>query len=216
MPTYKLYSFDSKGSAEQIRFIFAQAGVQYEDIRLNENTWPNLMPKTPYGTLPVLEVDGKMVAGSGPIARYVAEQHGLAGSNDFENADIAGIIDVMHDLFLKGVPLSPFGEIGKTRRAELKKEFEEKHIPRFLGALEKRATENNSTDGWIYGAKVTYADLRACVQFSAMEQVMLPGMLNNYPALKKLKTSVENIPAIAKWIKERPQSQFYTAAELLA
>ena len=182
--------------------------MQYEDVRFNfESTWPEFKPKTPYGALPVLEVDGKMIAGSGPIARYLAEEHGLAGSNAFENAEIAGIVDVLFDFLVKWRPISPFGEKDEARRAELKKEFEEKDVPRYLGALEKRATENNSADGWIYGTKVTYADLRACVQLGMMEQVV-PGMLDNYPAMKKLKTSVDNLPAIAKWIKERPKTQF--------
>ena len=204
MPTYKLYYFTARGAAETIRFIFAQAGVQYEDVRFDfETTWPEFKPKTPYGVLPVLEVDGKMIAGSGPIARYVAEEHGLAGSNAFENAEIAGIIDVLNDFLLKYRPIGPFGEKDETRRAELKKEFEEKDIPRFLGTLEKRASE----DGWLYGAKVTYADFRAYTLFSMMEETV-PGMLDNYPKLKKLKTSVENLPAIAKWIKERPQTKF--------
>ena len=208
MPTYKLYYFNGRGAVEHIRFIFAQAGVQYEDVRLNETTWPEFKPKTPCGVLPVLEVDGKMLAGNCPIARYLAEEYGLAGSNTLENAQIAGTIDVLHDFLLKGAPLSPFGEKDEARRAELRKEFEEKHMPRYLGALEKSATENNSADGWLYGAKVTYADLRACTQLSMMEQMILPGMLDSYPALKKLKMSVENLPAIAKWIKERPHSEF--------
>jgi len=208
MPTYKLYYFTARGAAETIRFIFAQAGVQYEDVRFDfETTWPEFKPKTPYGVLPVLEVDGKMIAGSGPIARYVAEEHGLAGSNAFENAQIAGIIDVLYDFLLKFRAIGPFGEKDETRRAELKKEFEEKDIPRYLGTLEKRASENNSADGWLYGAKVTYADFRAYTLFSMMEETV-PGMLDNYPKLKKLKTSVENLPAIAKWIKERPQTKF--------
>ena len=130
MPTYKLYYHDARAMAEPIRFIFAQAGVQYEDVRFDyESTWPEFKPKTPYGALPVLEVDGKMVAGSGLIARYLAEEYGLAGSNEFENAWIAGIIDVLNDFLQKGWPISPFGEKDEARRAELKKEFEERHMP---------------------------------------------------------------------------------------
>ena len=207
MPTYKLYYFNGRGGAEQIRFIFAQAGVQYEDVRFTDETWPEFKPKTPYGQMPVLEVDGKMLAGSGPIARYLAEEYGLAGSNAFENAEIAGIIDVANDLMLKVIAISPFGEKDEARRAELKKELEEKHFPKYLGALEKRAEDNGSADGWIYGTKVTYVDLRLCVQFDFIEQ-FIPGTLDKYPAMKKLKSSVENLPAIAKWIKERPQTRF--------
>lgn len=48
-----------------------------------------------------------MLAGNCPIARYsyLAEEYGLAGSIALENAKIAGIIDVLHVLLLKGVPL---------------------------------------------------------------------------------------------------------------
>ncbi len=51
--------------------------------------------------MPVLEVDGRMLAGSRSIQRYLAEKFGLAGSNDFENAEIDSIIDAIGDLFLE-------------------------------------------------------------------------------------------------------------------
>ena len=44
MPEYKLYYFQSKGRAEVIRYIFAQAGQKYEDIRLNGDKWGELKP----------------------------------------------------------------------------------------------------------------------------------------------------------------------------
>ena len=34
MPAYKLYYFTARGAAEMSRFVFAQAGVEYEDVRL--------------------------------------------------------------------------------------------------------------------------------------------------------------------------------------
>lgn len=41
MVSYKLIYLDGKGRAEVIRFIFAQAGVKYEDVRYNwEKEWP--------------------------------------------------------------------------------------------------------------------------------------------------------------------------------
>ena len=204
MPTYKLYYFNSKGRAEQIRFVFVQAGVPYEDIRLTPEQWAEFKPKTPYGAMPVLEVDGKMLAGSGPIERYVAEQHGLAGSNAFENADIASILDVMDDLAQRLMQF--FFEKDEARKAELKKALGETHLPRYLGALEKRAASNNSADGWIYGPNVTYADFGIYLICGYVEMGG-ENVLDKYPALKKLRESVEKLPAIAKWLKERPVTE---------
>ena len=205
MPTYKLYYFNGRGRAEQIRIVFAQAGVPYEDIRLTGEKWAEFKPKTPYGSMPVLEVDGKMLAGSLPIVRYVAEQHGLAGSNAFENADIASITDVLNDLEEKLFQF--FFEKDEARRAELKKTLVETHFPRYLGALEKRAAGNNSADGWITGQRFTYADISiylmcTYVEFRGGENV------DEYPNLKKIKESVQKLPAIAKWLKERPETDF--------
>ena len=39
MSTYKLYYFNARGSAEPIRIIFAQAGVEYRDYRMEREQW---------------------------------------------------------------------------------------------------------------------------------------------------------------------------------
>jgi hypothetical protein len=41
-PSYKLIYFNSRGKAELIRFIFAYAGVDYEDERISKDKWPEL------------------------------------------------------------------------------------------------------------------------------------------------------------------------------
>ena len=52
MSSYKLYYFDGRGRAELSRFVFAQAGVEYEDVRVqwDSEEWGRL--KT--GELPQL------------------------------------------------------------------------------------------------------------------------------------------------------------------
>ena len=203
MPKYTLIYFGARGRAELCRFIFAQAGVEYEDKRVAGEEWQKLKPNTPYGSLPVLEVDGKMLAGSSTIARYLAEEFGLAGSDAFENAQLDSISGVVEDL---GQQLYTIHfEKDEARKAELKKEAEEKHFPRYLGPLSKLVTDNSS--GWILGPKLTWADLKVAIAID-MVGSQYPEVLTNFPTLAKLKDTVWKLPNIAKWVTERPESAF--------
>lgn len=52
----------------------------------------------PFGQVPVLEVDGKKIAQSVAISRYLAKQYGLAGKDDWESLEIDSTVDTIHDL----------------------------------------------------------------------------------------------------------------------
>jgi glutathione S-transferase len=198
MPQYKLTYFNARGRAEIVRLVFAQAGVEYEDKRITKEEWGELKPNTPNGVVPILEVDGKTIGGTVPIVRLVAERHGLAGSHDLENAEIASIMDLIGDLFM-AYSKAYFFEKDETRKAELKKKFDEEEAPKFFSFLEKRVT-----GGWLYGSKVTYADL-AFFDFSGR----LPDeALAKFPGLQSVRQNVKALPNIAKWLNERPQTQF--------
>eukprot|EP00058_Branchiostoma_floridae_P024825 XP_002610315.1 hypothetical protein BRAFLDRAFT_84048 [Branchiostoma floridae] len=102
MPAYKLTYFNGRGTAEIVRLVFAAAGIAYEDVRLEQDKWPELKPKTPMGQVPILEVDGTMLCQSNSIARYVAKVAGLAGKTPMEQARVDMIMDVMDDMGKKG------------------------------------------------------------------------------------------------------------------
>lgn len=53
---------------------------------------------TPFGQVPVLEVDGQVLAQSNTIARYLARKYGLAGKNDWEQALADMYADNINDL----------------------------------------------------------------------------------------------------------------------
>ena len=42
MPGIKLVYFNLEGRAEVARLILAQAGVEYEDCRIENDQWPNI------------------------------------------------------------------------------------------------------------------------------------------------------------------------------
>ena len=201
MPTYKLIYFNLRARGELARFVFAQAGVEYEDVRVQSEDWPALKPQTPFGVLPVLEVDGKQIAGSVIIPRYLAEQFGLAGDNAFENAQIANIVDAVTDLnqeMLRG-----FYEKDEARKEELKKKFVDETLPSKLPFFEKRAS--TSASGWLHNNKLSWADFAFYLSAGWILPV-LPDVLDPYPGLKRLYASVEALPNIAKWIKDRPKT----------
>lgn len=201
MSTYKLLYFNARGRAEVCRFVFAQAGVEYEDVRVKwgSEEWEKLKPTTPTGLLPVLEVDGKQLPGSGPILRFIAKRFGLAGSNDFETAEIDGTHDVLMDFMIQFVKF--YEEKDEAKRTEVVKGIKENAIPRYWGLIEK--TLNNS--GWVYGNKPTYADFAI---YTALEFIIkaFPDFLDTHPATAKLKAAVEALPRIAEWLKRRPKT----------
>jgi hypothetical protein len=52
--TYSLYDFNTRGRAEAIRLIFAQANKKFEDIRYEKEDWSHVKSEMPLEQLPVL------------------------------------------------------------------------------------------------------------------------------------------------------------------
>ena len=116
MSKIKLTHYNARGRAETIRLVLAYAGQQYEDKRIAPGRnrcvetniiyqvltitedMPSLKPSLPFGQLPVLEVDGVTIGQSMAIARYLANEHGLAGSSNMVKAQVDEVVDVMNDL----------------------------------------------------------------------------------------------------------------------
>lgn len=52
----------------------------------------------PFGKVPILEIDGKVLNQSIAICRYLSKKCGLAGSNDWESLMIDIAVDNINDL----------------------------------------------------------------------------------------------------------------------
>ena len=203
MPTYKLHYFNGRGRAELTRLIFAQAGIPYEDIRIELKQWPELKPTMPFGQVPVLEVGGTRIAHSSVIARYLAEEFGMAGSNLLENSQVAGIAAAANDMFEDLVKARI--EKDEGRKAQMQKDYREKAVPFALAKFEALSSTNKN--GYLWGDKLTWADL-AFFNWISIIASRAPAILDKFPSLKKLKETVETLPNIARWLKERPESEF--------
>ncbi|XP_002731499.2 hematopoietic prostaglandin D synthase-like [Saccoglossus kowalevskii] len=206
MPSYKLYYFNARGRAEHSRLLFAMAGVEYQDVRYTREQWPveKASGRFPFGQLPCLHVNGVMLAQSNAIARYLANEFGMAGKNNLEKAKVDMIVDAIDDLAQAMVKF--FHEKDEQKKAEAKDEFKTKTVPILYGALERLLIANDGGDGFFVGEEPTLADF-AFVTNGDYVKKFNPEVLDNYPKLKALQERVFELPRIAEWVKKRPVTE---------
>ncbi|XP_066254758.1 glutathione S-transferase-like [Euwallacea similis] len=203
-PKYKLTYFPIAGLAEQIRFLFSYGGIEFEDHRIDPESWPTLKSTTPAGQLPTLEVDGKVLFQSIAIDRYLGHIVGLAGKTLLEDCEIDAVADTITDLRL-GIRAWYQQEEG-PKKEELKEKLLNEIFPFYFSKFEQWAVANG---GYLALGRLTWVDIVAASLFEvfdnmAASKLQISSMLNGYPNLQKLQSTVFNIPSIKAWIEKRP------------
>ncbi|XP_033230948.1 glutathione S-transferase-like [Belonocnema kinseyi] len=200
---YKLIYFNARGRAEHIRYIFAYAGIDYIDERIPKERWPEIKKTMPYGMLPVLEVDGKLISQSNAVARYLSRKHGLTGKDEWEAMLCDVLVDTLGDL--KQELFQYRTEEDMFKKEDKKVKLMKETIPFYLNKFEKTIAENN---GFAVGSNTTWTDFVFAVALENFEHIFGSSALENYPALRTLKQRVHEIPAIMTWLAKRPQTEF--------
>ena len=90
------------------------------------------------------------------------------------------------------------------KKEEGKKNLLETVCPKILQQLEDIVSETEGS--YIAGDKLTYGDLFTVNWLQIWENQVSADLLNDYPALRKLKDAVLAIPEISAWIEERPKT----------
>jgi len=202
MPQYKLHYFNLRGRAELARLVLHQAGVEFEDYRFERADWPQLKSNYPFGQVPVLEVDGKMLAQSHSIARYLARKHGLAGKDDWEQAQADVYADCINDLMTGMRPA--FLEKDPEKQKELYQKFLAENVVPHATIVERHLLKNGT--GFLVGSEITWADLAYYGYFSFLIEKFGEPFLKVTPNLKALIERVEKLPNIQKWLEVRPKT----------
>ncbi|CAJ0564186.1 unnamed protein product, partial [Mesorhabditis spiculigera] len=207
MSTYKLTYFPLRARAEVARQLFALAGQKFEDVRVPFEDWPKVKPETPYGQLPVLEVDGKTLAQSVTIARFLARRFGYYGADEFEAAQIDEFADAMNDYFMEQKNFFPV-LIGKQvgDKDRLSQELFEPARDKFFPIVIERFLQK-SKSGFLVGEKLSYIDLVLAEHVDRYGH-FLPHAWDHYPQLKQHRDKIQAIPAIKKWLETRPDDAF--------
>ena len=157
----------------------------------------------PWGQVPILEFDGKTIAQSTAIARFLARKYNLGGKDDYESAKCDELVDAIGDLKLEWKKY--FLEQEPSRRVEIKKQLVEVHIAKYFGKFDK-IVEGNPDGPYLVGSSVTWADLYVACYLEAVQRTVDENILNDYKNLQALKGQVEALPQIKAWMEKRPQT----------
>ena len=103
------------------------------------NIFSNL--ETPCGQLPVLCYNGVEIAQSMSVARFLANEFGLAGKTNLERARADMIVDCVADIFAGATAIF---KAPADKKAELQKKYMSETIPAGLALLEKLLKQNGS------------------------------------------------------------------------
>jgi glutathione S-transferase len=102
MSQLKFVYFDIDGArGEAARLAMVIGGVPFEDDRVKFADWQGRKPSTPFGALPVLELDGQTVAQCNGINRYVGKLAGLYPSDAWQAALCDEAMDAVEEIATK-------------------------------------------------------------------------------------------------------------------
>jgi glutathione S-transferase len=194
----KLLYFDAPVSrGEECRLALHIAGVDFEDVRIQSADWPAMKERTPYGSLPVLELPGKPpFAHSNAILVLVGRRHDLHPTDDFEAARHEGMMQHVEDLRARVSPTIRMGDAEK-------KAAREALVADYLPAWARAAERNISAGPFFGGAKLHVVDLKiymAVRWFNGGKVDHIPATIfDAYPRLVGVHDAVRDHPGVKTW-----------------
>ena len=207
----KLYYFNIPfWRAEVSRLTLFIGNIPFEDIRLKEESYDEFkqtgkLPNgklPPFRQLPVLEVNGELIAQTGAIARYCGKLTGLyPTNNDFDAAKIDQILEAAQDInYIVSISSR---EKDSEKKKIARKILSTKHLPKWFQFLENLIKENNKSK-WFVGESITIADLAIWRLLGWLSSGMLDGVPNNilepYKNLKEMRKEIYQHPKVKEWM----------------
>lgn len=195
----KLTYFDMPVSrGEECRLAFAIAGVDFEDNRIARDQWAALKPTTPFGSLPVLEVEGKApLAQSNAILAYIGRTYGVLPADAHEAARHDAVMASVEDLRAAvAVPRDADEAAKKAAREKMAATT----VPTWAGFIERQI----GGGPFLAGERPSVADIKLYMGMRSFRRGVMDHIpttvFDGFPKLIKLYEAVEAWPAVKAWI----------------
>jgi glutathione S-transferase len=204
MPSIILTYFDIDGSrGETARLAMHIAGIAFEDRRIARKDWAAVRDEFPFQGLPVLEVDGRTIAQSNTINRYVGKLAGLYPTDDWQAARVDEVMDAVEDI---SVRISGTFALEGEAKQKAREALAAGALARFLQQLDARLEAGGGE--WYAENRLTVADLKCFLwvrwlKSGALDHIPADIVDRHAPLLAKHLERVKNHPRIAAYYAAR-------------
>ena len=194
----RLTYFDQPLSrGEECRLALFVAGVDFEDNRIPRSAWPALKPTTPFGSLPIFEVEGKpAVSQSNAILGYIGRANGLLPADAWEAMRLESLMSAAEDL--RHAVTKTFGIEDPAELARRRRELVEGPITSWAASMEKQIV-----GPFAGGPRISVADIKLFVVMGWLRRGVLdhvpPDVLAPFERLGRLFDAVTQHPKVAEW-----------------
>jgi len=204
-----LVYFPSRGRAEVIRLVLAEAGVDYQEHPVGRGTPPAGGRPTdlgaldgagalPFGAVPVWEEPGGFrLAQSQAIANHLARAHGMRGSTPVEEARCDELLGAVEDVRAE---LRKLTTAAAEQRPALRAELLSTTLPRWLSRLDRVLRANRDGTGFAVGGALTVADLALWYLLEQVRDNGFGAALAPHPALVAFAERIGSRPRIAAYL----------------
>ena len=200
MANPRLIYFPSRGRAEVIRLMLAEAGVAYDEENFKgpeEFAALKASGRLPFLAVPVWEGNGLRLAQSAAIANHLARTHGLAGKSPRDQALIdqaLGAVEDVRNELRKVVTADP------AKRPAVRAELLTATLPRWFGLLEKLLASNHDGQAFLVGDSISLADLALWYLLELVTDNGFGAALADSPSLSDFAKRVAARPKIAAYL----------------
>jgi len=173
MAKLKLTYFDFDGGrGEPARLALAIGGIAFEDDRVGFADWPRRKAETPYGGVPLLEVNGETVAQSNGINRYVGKLADLYPGDAWQAAVCDEVMDAVEEITTK---VTATFDLPDEQKKAQRQALVAGPITTYLARLQQRLEAHGGH--YFAGDRLSVADLKVFVWIRHLQS----GKLDHIP-----------------------------------
>lgn len=164
MPQLKLTYFDMHGGrAEPVRLALHIGGVSFEDHRFTHGQFAEIRKTTPFGQVPVLEVDGVQVTQTDSMLRYAGRLTGLYPDDTYQALLCDEVMFVVEEA---GIKMGPTFRMTGDEQKEARLALVNGSIPVYLRWLAQQLAMHGGA--FFAGGSLSVADLKVFVDIRGL------------------------------------------------